>query len=42
MTKKKLENLKKYIEYMKEVEIDWEKIAAKIETEFQKENDRRK
>ena len=24
---------------MKEVEIDWEKISAKIEVEFQKEND---
>ena len=36
----KEEHLKKYIEYMKEVEIDWEKIASKIEAEFLKENDK--
>ena len=33
----KEETLKKYIEYMKEVDIDWEKIAEKIEAEFERE-----
>jgi intraflagellar transport protein 80 len=37
----KEENLTKYTQYMKEVEIDWEKIAAKVEAEFQKENERK-
>ena len=31
------ENLDKYIQYMKEVDIDWEKIGQKVEAEFQKE-----
>ena len=38
----KEETIKKFIEYMKEVEIDWEKISAKIEVEFQKENEHKK
>ena len=33
----KEETIKKYIEYMKEVDIDWEKIAEKIEAEFERE-----
>ena len=36
----KEENIKKYTEYMKEVDIDWEKIASKVESEFQKESER--
>ena len=38
----KEESIKKYNEYMKEVDIDWEKISAKIEVEFQKENENKK
>ena len=34
------ENLDKYIQYMKEVDIDWEKIGQKVEAEFQKEKAR--
>lgn len=34
------ENIKKFQQYMNEVEVDWEKIASKIEAEFQKENKR--
>ena len=37
----KEENLKKYVQYMKEVDIDWEKIAAKVEAEFDKEKAQR-
>ncbi len=37
----KEETIKRYIQYMKEVEIDWEKIAAKVEDEFRKEGDRK-
>jgi hypothetical protein len=33
----KEETIKKYIDYMKEVDIDWEKIAEKIEAEFERE-----
>ena len=35
----KEETLKKYQQYMKEVEIDWDQIAAKLEDEFLKEKD---
>ncbi len=35
----KEETIKKYTQYMKEVEIDWEQIAAKLEDEFVKERD---
>ena len=30
----------KYIQYMKEVEVDWDKIGEKIEAEYQKERER--
>lgn len=35
----KEENVKKFQQYMNEVDIDWEKIATKIEAEFQKESE---
>ncbi len=35
----KEETIAKYTQYMKEVEIDWEQIGAKIEDEFQKERE---
>ena len=38
----KEETIKKYNEYMKEVDIDWEKISAKMEAEFQKESEHKK
>ena len=33
----KEETIKKFIDYMKEVDIDWEKVAEKIEAEFERE-----
>ena len=35
------ENIDKYNAYMKEVEVDWENVAQKVEAEFQKERDRK-
>ncbi len=35
----KEETLKKYQQYMNEVEVDWDQIAAKLEDEFLKEKD---
>ena len=35
------ESIKKYTQYMDEVEIDWEKIAAKIEVDLKKEGERK-
>ena len=35
----KEENNKKYIQYMKEVEVDWDKINQKIEEEYQRERE---
>ena len=35
----KEETLKKYKDFMKEVEIDWDKIAAKLEDDFLREKD---
>ena len=35
----KEENNKKYIQYMKEVEVDWDKINEKIEEEYKKERE---
>lgn len=35
----KEETIPKYIQYMKEVEIDWEQIGIKIEAEFAKEKE---
>ncbi len=37
----KEEHIKKFQQYFNEVEIDWEKIAAKMEAEFLKENERK-
>ena len=31
------ENIEKYVQYMKEVDIDWEKIGQKVEAEFVRE-----
>ena len=35
----KEENNKKYIQYMKEVEVDWDKINQKIEEEYKRERE---
>ncbi len=35
----KEETIKKYVQYMKEVEIDWDQIGAKLEDEFMREKD---
>ena len=35
----KEEKIPKYIEWMKEVEIDWDQIGAKIEEEYHKERE---
>ena len=35
----KEENNKKYIQYMKEVEVDWDKINQKIEEEYKREKE---
>ena len=34
------ETIDKYKAYMKEVDVDWEKVAQKVESEFQKERER--
>ena len=35
------ETIDKYNAYMKEVDVDWEKVAQKVESEFQKERERK-
>jgi intraflagellar transport protein 80 len=35
----KEETIEQYVHYNKEVDVDWEKIGAKIEDEFQKERE---
>ena len=35
------ETIDKYNAYMKEVEVDWENVAQKVEAEFQKERERK-
>lgn len=36
----KKENNKRYLQYMDGIEVDWEKIEAKMEMEYQKERER--